>query len=272
MMYSISEIVKEVLNENIDKVRRIAAKIRHAEQSSTIHGNSPLNQLSECGESVLHISVYKWNRRMVKIFLEAGADPNFPDHYSETSVHIAAKLGQYDILSDLYFSGRCDLNIQTSDGFTALDLCVMDFNPDDDLVTMRNFKNWDSRLSDDTEQVRQGRQLCANFLKEKMDIDHQVMLDKIGSDCTLWMTEQNSLRKVLAQPDVDVHYFSSQVGVEYPEQTGNQLISPEKQKLFEKYRIGVHYVGEDCFSNEFVNQSISVGAAKAAAVIVGKKI
>jgi hypothetical protein len=180
-------------------------------------------------------------------------------------VHIAAKLGLVEILKDLYYSGRCD---STGDGFTALDLCVMEFNPDDDLVVMRSFKNWDSRQPDDTVLVRRGREDCALFLQEKMVIDHNVKLATITQQAADWMIKQARLDHILSEPDPYHPYYTALQTITYPEEDGKPLISPEDQLLFEKFRIGVHVASEGVFTNNIVQQALSVGLARASRTLV----
>lgn len=270
VMSSIVEIVREVLNENIREVRRLAAKVKNLHKGDL--SESPINSISECGKSPLHIAVYKWNRKMVNIFLEAGANPNQYDMNGETAVHIAAKLGQYDILCDLYLSGRCDLSLRTArDKLTALELCSCTFDPNEDLVEMRNFKNWDRNQSDDTFIVQEGREKCASFLTEKMKLDHQNMLDTVAKESTAHLISQSKLHHILAEPEERTMYFTTGIRPEYPEVDGKCLVSEKNQESFEKYRIGVHNVAQDCFVDAFVYQSISVGFHRAAKVIVRDK-
>lgn len=261
---SVTDIIREVLNENISEVRRLSA---HLKNSST-NTNEVINTVSDCGETALHIAVFKWNRRMVKIFLEAGADPNCLDIHTESPVHVAAKLGLHDILSDLYYSGRCDLSIKTASGLTALDICSMEFNPDDDLATMRSFKNWDRDRSDDTDIVRQGRLKCVEFLKEKTNFDYHNKLDRITRESTSWMVEQSKLRHILAEPDFQHSYQTTVERIEYPETSGVPTISENDQEMFEKFRIGVHNTSEALFIHQMVQQASTVGLARASSNLI----
>lgn len=262
VVVEVVDLVREVLNDNVREVRRLAAHMKESPRCKDI------DKLSDCGEAVLHIAVYKWNRKMVKIFLEAGANPNQLDKHLLSPVHIAAKLGLIDILKDLYYSGRCDLSLLTGDRLNALDLCVMEFNPDDDLVVMRSFKNWDSRQPDDTEIVRRGREDCALFLKEKMVIDHNVKLATITQQAADWMRKQARLEHILAEPDPYHPCYTALQTITYPEEDGKPLISPDDQLLFEKFRIGVHVASEGVFTDNIVHQALSVGLARASRTLV----
>lgn len=262
VIVEVVDLVREVLNDNVREIRRLAAYMKESPRCKDI------DKLSDCGETVLHIAVYKWNRKMVKIFLEAGANPNQLNRHMLSSVHVAAKLGLIELLKDLYYSGRCDLSLLTGDGLTALDLCTMEFNPDDDLVVMRSFKNWDNRQPDDTEIVRRGRDDCALFLREKMVIDHNIKLATITQQAADWMSKQAKLEHILSEPDPYHPYYSALQTITYPEEDGKPLISPEDQLLFEKFRIGVHVASEANFTNNIVQQALSVGLARASRELV----
>lgn len=253
MSVTIRELVREVLNDNVTEIRRLSAHLRNASNKSDI------NLAPECGETVLHIAIYKWNRKMVRIFLEAGADPNCVNIQAESAVHVAAKLGLFDILCDLYYSGRCDLNKVTGEGYSALDLCAMELNEEDDFVTMRNFKNWDSRQADDTNAVREGRAKCAEFLREKLLVDYNNKLESITMQSSLWMVKQSKLRHIVAETDFFHPYHTEVQRIEYPEENGIPVIPNCDQKLFENFRIGVQSVSKDQFIHEMINQSISTG-------------
>eukprot|EP01037_Dinobryon_pediforme_P026245 gene26245-28698_t len=144
----------------------------------------------------------------------------------------------------------------------------MEFNPDDDLVVMRSFKNWDSRQPDDTVRVRRGREDCALFLQEKMVIDHNVKLATITQQAADWMINQARLDHILSEPDPYHPYYTALQTITYPEEDGKPLISPEDQLLFEKFRIGVHVASEGVFTNNIVQQALSVGLARASRTLV----
>jgi ankyrin repeat protein len=63
------------------------------------------------------------HRKIVKMLLENGADPNIREQGGYTSLHAAAENGDEETIRTLLFGGA-DLTLKSSDGKTALDLAI----------------------------------------------------------------------------------------------------------------------------------------------------
>lgn len=224
-----SDLIREVLNENIPEIRRLALEL------GSIDGGRWLNDYSECGETVAHIAIYKAHRKMLRIFLDAGVDPNCRNKSTETLIHVAAKLGQFQLLLELYKCGRCDLNLLTCNGQTALDLCSGELNVDEDILVMRNFKNWTRGTPDDIPDIILGRKKCAVFLRESMPVDDQAKLDRLTGVTSKWMLEQAAFSRHFAEADHTYRYHSPlSQGIDYPSDS-HTAVDPEDQKLFNRF-------------------------------------
>lgn len=55
--------------------------------------NERIDEIGICGESPIHICLYKRDIKMLRILLSGKYDPNTVNSYGETIFHIAAKLG-----------------------------------------------------------------------------------------------------------------------------------------------------------------------------------
>ena len=71
----------------------------------------------------LHLAAMKGSVRVFKKHLQAGADVNKRDGFSETPLHIAARAGQRDIVQLLLESGA-DVNSQTCNKETAIRIAI----------------------------------------------------------------------------------------------------------------------------------------------------
>jgi len=63
------------------------------------------------------------NKKIVKMLLEHGADPNIREQGGYTPLHAAAQSGDEEMIRILLFGGA-DLNLKSNDGKSALDLAM----------------------------------------------------------------------------------------------------------------------------------------------------
>jgi Ankyrin repeats (many copies) len=159
---STQKILNEVLNNDLEALDERL----HADPHT-------VDSIGHCGESALHIAIYKHNMAMIKLLINFGADPNVRNtQRGDTAVMTAARMGLFAALELMYETGRCDLFLRNADDRTALDI-ALDVPRDHELQLTRLYGYWDGRS--DLESVRvpmeRGRKDCASYLKDKMDYD-----------------------------------------------------------------------------------------------------
>lgn len=162
MMDSVErKLIKEVLNADTDALAEI------------IDANPDrVNFISQCGESPLGISIYRMHVEMVNILLAAGSDPNLKNKNGDTSFHIAARVGNVEILSILYKTGMCNLQIRNNLNQSAVDI-ALDIPNDTDVNLLHLFGEWNKTVALEVElqSLRDGRLVCAKYLEENSSLD-----------------------------------------------------------------------------------------------------
>ena len=78
----------------------------------------------ENGRTPLIIAVQQGNDKIVKMFLEAGANPNLRDEDSGTTPLISAIKRQYIYMTRLLLENGADINISDQNGYTALEIAM----------------------------------------------------------------------------------------------------------------------------------------------------
>ncbi|WP_204102207.1 MULTISPECIES: ankyrin repeat domain-containing protein [Spirulina sp. CCY15215] len=76
------------------------------------------------GRTPLIIAVQQGDEKMVKMLLQAGANPNLKDDVSGTTPLISAVKGQYLYLTRLLLDNRADVNISDINGDTAFEIAL----------------------------------------------------------------------------------------------------------------------------------------------------
>ena len=87
------------------------------------HGQNEafVNHQNEWGQSALQCAAANGHAGIVKMLLEAGADPNRQNKEGNTPLHWAALMGQADCLRLMLETGKADVNARNLQGRTALD-------------------------------------------------------------------------------------------------------------------------------------------------------
>lgn len=82
-------------------------------------GGIQLDKRDVQGATPLHYASAKGSRDIVKLLLDAGADPSIPDNQSRTALHLACQIGNKDIIRLLWEKGA-ELNGTDKEGSTPL--------------------------------------------------------------------------------------------------------------------------------------------------------
>jgi hypothetical protein len=95
-----------------EKVTNLEQLLREYQELPEFQGIAltSVNQQGGFKSTPLHIAIYRELPHEVKIFLEAGADPNAPGEYGERPLQVAVNCGNSEIIEQLLRAGaRCEL-------------------------------------------------------------------------------------------------------------------------------------------------------------------
>lgn len=85
-----------------------------------ILSNFPLNLKDTLGQSLIHHAIINQQYNMLKFLLERdNLNPNDPDHFGTTPLHLAVQLELPEMVEILINSGKVDKTLKDSRGFTA---------------------------------------------------------------------------------------------------------------------------------------------------------
>ena len=85
--------------------------------------NTDVNWKNAIGEPLLQAAVRNKNQQMIKLLLDYGAQANAQNYFDNSSLHLAAELGELAIVQLLLEKGA-DRSIENMLGETALDLAT----------------------------------------------------------------------------------------------------------------------------------------------------
>jgi hypothetical protein len=249
-------IIGEELNENYAGLQSLLNEF-------VVNDNSILksiNVIGYCGESPAHIAVYKNDEIMLKVFLECDADPNFKNTIGETLFHTTSKLGRFELLKLLYETGRCNLEIKDDrHQYTAVEFLEnIPFNQDI-LISLRLYKNWSSTDPDETDLIKEGRQKCLEYLKEKQQYDREMKIVSLTKEAIDWKLQREKTRRILSGDDGIYTYQYHGPYMDYPEKEGVCQFNEFDQRFFNQYRKGIHSVATTSFSQQFYMNSMQIG-------------
>lgn len=202
------KLIKEVLNGDQDAIAEIIEA----------HPNR-VNFISQCGESPFAIAVYKRDIGMINLLLEAGAHPNHVNNNGDTAFHIAARIGNIEILKILYETRLCNLVIMNNNYQLAID--IADEAPSDqDVNLLHLFGEWNGsiELERELEELIVGRRLCSQYLYQKaVEDDTQQRQNDIDVMINLNADEQR-LRRVLKdeQSFVNTNHYHVPIVIPHP--------------------------------------------------------
>lgn len=155
------KLIKEVLNADKDSI----AELLEANPNR-------INFVSQCGESPLGIAIYKRDILMVKLLLSYGALPNYVNNNGDTSFHIAAKIGNIEILQILYETKLCNLFLINNNDELAYDIAKkIPKNEDVNLLYLFGEWNKNFELEQELRNLIIGRKLCFKYLHDKSILD-----------------------------------------------------------------------------------------------------
>lgn len=130
-----------------------------------------------CGESPLHIAVYKRDSSMLQIMLDEGASPTLHNHIGDTPMHTCARIGYFDAAVILYNTNKSLLDLKNKEGLTATDIAKRQVL-DSELDLTRIYAHWDGKKDGSLEYEREciiaGRKKLCIYLEERLQHDIQV--------------------------------------------------------------------------------------------------
>lgn len=154
------KMIKEVLNADTNALAEI------------IKANpNRVNFVSQCGESPLGIAIYKRDIAMMNVLLAAGAHPNHLNRDGDASFHIAARIGEINILNILYDTGLCNLLTRNKFGKLAYDIGLEKAGYDD-VSLLHLFGEWgEVEMDEELRVLKEGRIQCCIFIDQKSHAD-----------------------------------------------------------------------------------------------------
>lgn len=238
----VTKLIGEALSDNLQSV----------EDSLVDATESAVNCLGVCGETPAHVAIYRNNRELLLQLLQAGADPMRQNSGGNSLVHTAVMLGRVDLLTLLYETGKCNLELPNKKGHTPLHIARAEFE-ESDLVASSLFKNW-SRYDAEEDfraTVTNGRALCRPFLEEKIAHDRQRTISSQVKSISDHMMQRDRLRRY-AGPSSGITVLSSHFGLEYPTGQGQHLMTVPQQLYFKRYKDAMSTTTTRAFAHEMV--------------------
>eukprot|EP00960_Hanusia_phi_P043412 756033-Hanusia_phi.AAC.4 len=106
-----------------DELKDFFSKIRHnkvAEVEDSLQSGFPLDKRDAHGNTPLMVAAQNGHKRLVKMILRSGADPNATNHQGNTALHFATAYG-YNTLSKYLISKGADDTLINMKGLTCYD-------------------------------------------------------------------------------------------------------------------------------------------------------
>ena len=100
-----NKILNQILGAGEVHHKSLLEKINISKDS-----NHNIDQIGICGESPIHICLYKKDFDMLSILLTGKYDPNSVNSFGETIFHVAAKLGILLMLEQFWITIESYLN------------------------------------------------------------------------------------------------------------------------------------------------------------------
>ncbi|MEO0340275.1 MAG: ankyrin repeat domain-containing protein [Bacteroidota bacterium] len=114
-------------------------------------GNTDANWKNAIGEPVVQAAIRMKNPAMVQLLLNYGAQSNASNYFDNSSLHIAAELGEVEIVKMLLSQG-VDNSLENMMGETAYDLAKSQ-NHQQVLTTLTEFESEGTAASTETERL-----------------------------------------------------------------------------------------------------------------------
>ena len=83
-----------------------------------------INAKNADGDTPLHRTVHQGNLKIAKYLIEAGCNLEAKNDLGRTPLHLAVIKGYLDIVKVLIEDGRCDKEVKTNNGYTALSIAL----------------------------------------------------------------------------------------------------------------------------------------------------
>lgn len=244
------KILNEVLNSDY---KDLAERLE-----DTLDGS--INLLGTCGESPAHIAIYKNDKRMLKMLLDAGSEPNFMNLHGDTLMHVAALLGSIEFVTLLYETGKCDLNIRNKDNLTALDIANKKISLADFYVT-KLFSTYRSDVpleTDDIEVVKRKRKECSIYLSKMMAFDGIAKVESVLKHTLDNNINRNRARTIMrGQSSTNQNHTQFTARMVYP--ADRKIFSKDDESFVDNYFVGLDYIVRTVFVCSFVNRSMTIG-------------
>ena len=249
----------------------------HAAMQEMLDLQCPINVVGTCGEAPLHIAIYKRDERMLHILMEAGADLMYRNQNGDTALHVAARMGLAHFTELLYSTAtelnkkRLFLQAKNKEGQTALDIALERVRVTE-LDLTRLYCSWDSEsgttLDEEAGPLQVGRDKCARFLQEKIDVD--IRSKQIGS--VQEMVSQNNDFQKTAGVLRGNHFASSSSRVfyselDYPARLDKNAWVDSDRQFFLEYLPGVRQVITKLHAADFVTKTMRSGLNNAQLII-----
>lgn len=245
-----AKILNEALNADYDDL-----------QERIDENRSAVNLLGICGESPVHISIYKNDIKMLKILLDSGADPNSCNSKGDTAFHVAARLGSLECLELLYDTKRCDLELRNGDFLTALDLASQAV-VDADLFDTKLFASWSrtgEHFSDSLPYVSAGRKRCQQYLQRRVEEDRYDSVESIvqrNKDCNIDRNRAARIVRGISGRNQSLYQYK----LNYPENINRpDFMVPRDIAFFEDSYECIERVSRTAFVCEYINRSVLLG-------------
>jgi hypothetical protein len=224
--------------------------------------NNPdaVNTIGTCGESPAHIAIYKNNIRMLRMLLEAGADPNIANGSGDTLFHSAARFGYIDHLRLLYETGKCTLLLKNKFLQTALDVANSELH-DESLTAIKYFAEYKAAEADEAalhQAVVDGRKQCAAYLVVKMEHDRGHLVKKLVQSTLDTTNDRRNKARIIRGVGgykntafyADFSYNTKIYEAPWPK---------ADMDFFVNYHEGIESIVRTVFACDYVNKSVRVG-------------
>lgn len=245
-------ILNAVLNNDVDE---LLVRIISEPQNVNIVG--------KCGESPLHISIYKRNLNMISLLLERGkASSSICNNKGEPAYYSAVKIGWYlgfktcyDLDTD---NNNCNLNFIDSNQKSIYDIACS-LPSDEDVRLTQLYGYWDSNSStliEERKRMIEGRLKCAAFLRKQIPLEIELNCKRLTVEATQLFNRKMKFSHILNGPkemDYVVVYNSK---ILFPRTTHDKCWSQEERNDFFGNERSVKEVCIKNFSNSFINQSV----------------
>ncbi|KAJ1401201.1 hypothetical protein B484DRAFT_458038 [Ochromonadaceae sp. CCMP2298] len=231
-----------------------------------------VEEVGVCGESPSHIAIYKNDLQMLRILLDAGANPNMANDEGDALTHAAARLGYLPLLELLYETKRCKLTAKNNLGQTALDVARSQVQ-EADLAVTKLFATYTSATVDEEGtrlRVVEGRRGCAALLAQKMEIDRA---EKVHNMVESTMVDMKSRRRtMMAVRGAGGHkYTTFYADINYHKRITEVPWESIDLQFFTSYKPGLDYVLRTVFVCDFVSKSQHVGMHNALTRLASKR-